>query len=184
MFLLKILFKLLPLGKCFLMSFKNILSIFVLILTQYGGLNHMILCLCVFFLFALVSVVSGVNVKLSWKPPFLSASKYIGNNSRATIWFSADVYRHIFWSSKWSIYTSVSIVFDVNKIKTDPNLLNKIAELVNTCCHQGKLLLKSFKKNPYSERKDKMDWYLVFDISSSVFDVSLYLNTFYDILIY
>ena len=39
-FLLKILFKLLPLGKCFLLSLKNILPTFVLTLRQYGGLNH------------------------------------------------------------------------------------------------------------------------------------------------
>ena len=47
----------------------------------------------------------------------------------------------------------------------DPNLLNKKSELVNTCRHQSKLLLKSFKKSRYSERNDTMDWYLVFDVS-------------------
>ena len=39
----------------------------------------------------------------------------------------------------------------------DPNLLNKKTELVNTCRHQSKLLLKSLKKNRYSERSDTMD---------------------------
>ena len=42
----------------------------------------------------------------------------------------------------------------------DPNLLNKKSELVITCHQQSKLLLKSFKKNQYSERSDTMDWYL------------------------
>ena len=84
MFLLKILFKLLPLGQCFLMSFKNILPTFVLTLRQYGGLNHMILRLHVFFLFALVLVVIGINATLSWKPYFLSASEYIGIDSIKT----------------------------------------------------------------------------------------------------
>ena len=84
MFLLKILFKLLPLGKCFLMSFKNILPTFVLTLRQYGGLNHMILRLHVFFLFALVLVVIGIKVTLPWKPCFLSASEYIGIDSIKT----------------------------------------------------------------------------------------------------
>ena len=40
---------------------------------------------------------------------------------------------------------------------SDPNLPNKKFELVNTCRHQGKLLLKSFKKNRYSEGNDAMD---------------------------
>ena len=75
MFLLKIFFKLLPSGKCFLMNFRNIFPTFVLTLRQYGGLNHMILHLRVFFLFVLVLVVFGINVMLSWKPLFLSASK-------------------------------------------------------------------------------------------------------------
>ena len=69
-----------------------------------------------------------------------------------------------------------------NKSWNDPNLLHKKSELVNTCLHQSKLLLKSFKKNRYSERNDTMDWCLVFDISSSVFDVSVCCNTFCGIL--
>ena len=81
MFLLKILFKILPLEKCFLMSFKNIIPIFVLTLGQYGRLNHMILRLRVFFLFLLALVVFGINVMLSWKLLFLSASEYIGMDS-------------------------------------------------------------------------------------------------------
>ena len=81
MFLLKILFKLLPLGQCFLMSFKNILPTIVLTLRQYGGLNHIILRLRV-FLFVLV--VFGINVMLSWKALFLSASEYIGIESLKT----------------------------------------------------------------------------------------------------
>ena len=84
MFLLKILFKLLPLRKCFLMSFKNIYPTFVLTLRQYGGLNHMILCLRVFFLFFLLLGVLGINVMLSWKPIFLTASEYIGIDSLKT----------------------------------------------------------------------------------------------------
>ena len=36
----------------------------------------------------------------------------------------------------------------------DPNLLNKKIELINTCRYQSKLLLKSFKRNQYSERRD------------------------------
>ena len=86
MFLLKILFKLLPLRKCFLMSFKNILLTFLLTLRQYGGLNHMILHLRVFFFFVLVLVVFGINVMLSWKPLFLGASEYIGIDLWKTIW--------------------------------------------------------------------------------------------------
>ena len=66
------------------MSFKNILPTFVLTLRQYGGLNHMILRLRVFFLFALVLVVFGINVMLSWKPLFVSASEYIGIDSLKT----------------------------------------------------------------------------------------------------
>ena len=66
------------------MRFKNILSTFVMALRQYGGLNHMILHLRVFFLFVLVLVVFGINVMLSWKPFFLSVSKYIGINSLKT----------------------------------------------------------------------------------------------------
>ena len=73
-FLLKISLKLLPLGKCFLMGFKNFLPTFFLTQRKYGGLNHMILRLCHFFLFVLVLMVFGVNVMLSWKPIFLSAS--------------------------------------------------------------------------------------------------------------
>ena len=70
------------------------------------------------------------------------------------------------------------------KSLNDSNLLNKKSELVNTCHHQNKLLLKSFKKNSYSERNDTMDWFLVFDISSFVFDVSVCYNTFWGILTY
>ena len=66
------------------MSFKNILPTIVLTLKQYGGLNHMILHLRVFFLFVLVLVVFGINVMLSWKPFFLSVSKYIGIDSLKT----------------------------------------------------------------------------------------------------
>ena len=63
-------------------------------------------------------------------------------------------------------------------------LLNKKSELVNTCRHQGKLLLKRFKNNWSSERSDTIDWYLVFDISGSVFDVSVCCNIFCSILTY
>ena len=38
----------------------------------------MILRLCVFFLFVLMSVVFGINLMLSWKPLFMSASEYVG----------------------------------------------------------------------------------------------------------
>ena len=47
--------------------------------------------------------------------------------------------------------------FYIIKSLNDPNLLNKKSELVNICRHQSKLLLKSFKKNRYSERSDTMD---------------------------
>ena len=47
--------------------------------------------------------------------------------------------------------------FYIIKSLNDPNLLNKKSELVNTCRHQSKLLLKSSKKNRYSERSDTMD---------------------------
>ena len=71
---------------------------------------------------------------------------------------------------EWSIVTKVlsktqlnfcklclSDKFYIIKSLNDPNLLNKKSELVNTCRHQSKLLLKSFKKNRYSERSDTMD---------------------------
>ena len=53
--------------------------------------------------------------------------------------------------------------FYIIKSLNDPNLHNKQSEFVSTC-HQSKLLLKSFKKNQYSERNDTMDRSLVFDI--------------------
>ena len=74
--------------------------------------------------------------------------------------------------------------FCIIKPLNDPNLLNKKSELGNTYHHQSKLLLKSLKKNRYSERNDAMDWFLVFDISSSVFDVSVCSNTCCGILTY
>ena len=74
--------------------------------------------------------------------------------------------------------------FYIIKSLNGPNLLNKKSELVNNCRHQSKLLPKSFKKNRYSARNDTMDWYLVYDISSSVFDVSVCCNTFFAILTY
>ena len=63
------------------MSFKNILPIFVLTLRQCGELNHTILHLRVFFFFFLFLVSFGINVMLSWKPLFLSASEYTGIDS-------------------------------------------------------------------------------------------------------
>ena len=63
------------------MSFKNILPIFVLTLRQCAELNHTILHLRVFFFFVLVLVSFGINVMLSWKPLFLSASEYTGIDS-------------------------------------------------------------------------------------------------------
>ena len=69
-FLLKVLFKRLTLGKCFLVSFKDILPTLVLTLRQYGGLNHTILHLIDFLLFVLVLVVFGINLMMSWKPFF------------------------------------------------------------------------------------------------------------------
>ena len=48
--------------------------------------DHIILCLCLFFLFVLVSAVFGINVMLSWKPLFLSESEYIGIDSLKTTW--------------------------------------------------------------------------------------------------
>ena len=71
---------------------------------------------------------------------------------------------------EWSIVTKVlsktqlnfcklclSEKFYIIKSLNDPNLLNKKSELVNTCRHQSKLLLKSSEKNRYSERSDTMD---------------------------
>ena len=69
-FLLKVLFKRLTLGKCFLVSFKDILPTLVLTLRQCGGLNHIILHLIDFLLFVLVLVVFGINLMMSWKPFF------------------------------------------------------------------------------------------------------------------
>ena len=37
------------------------------------------------------------------------------------------------------------------------NFLNKKSELIYTCCHENELLLKKFKKNRYSERKNTID---------------------------
>ena len=57
---------------------------FVLILRQYRGVNHINLRLRVFFLFILVLAVFEINIMLSWKPLFLSASEYIGIDSLKT----------------------------------------------------------------------------------------------------
>ena len=57
---------------------------FVLILRHYRGLNHINLRLRVFFLFILVLAVFEINIMLSWKPLFLSASEYIGIDSLKT----------------------------------------------------------------------------------------------------
>ena len=78
---------------------------------------------------------------------------------------------------EWSIFRKVlsKTQLDVYKLclpqklyiiksLNETNLLNKKAELVNACRYQRKLLLKSFKKDRYSERSDTMGWYLVFDI--------------------
>ena len=43
--------------------------------------------------------------------------------------------------------------FYIIKSLNGPNLLNKKSKLVNTCRHRTKLLLKSLKKNQYSEGK-------------------------------
>ena len=77
---------------------------------------------------------------------------------------------HISPVMEWSILTKVlsktqlnfcklylSEKFYIIKSLNDPNLHNKKSELVNTCRHQSKLLLKSLKKNRYSERNDTMD---------------------------
>ena len=47
--------------------------------------------------------------------------------------------------------------FYITKSLSDPNLLSKKSELINSYYHQSKLLQKSFKKNRYSERNDTMD---------------------------
>ena len=76
-------------------------------------------------------------------------------------------------------------IFYITNSFNDPNLLNnKKFELVNACHHQSILLLKSFKRNWYSKRSDTMDWYLVFNVSSSVFYVSVCCNIFCKIHIY
>ena len=77
---------------------------------------------------------------------------------------------HISPVMEWSILTKVlskiqlnfckfclSEKFYIIKSLNDPNLHNKKSELVNTCRHQSKLLLKSFKKKRYSQRSDTMD---------------------------
>ena len=82
------------------------------------------------------------------------------------VWELKDA--HVLPDIEWSIATKVlsktrlnfcelclSEKFCIIKSLNDPNLL--ISELVNTCRHQSKLLLKSFKKNRYSERNDTMD---------------------------
>ena len=89
-----------------------------------------------------------------------------------------------YWYSVSYCKLCLSEKFYIIKSLNVPNLLNRKSELVNTCRHQSKLLLKSFKKNRYSGRNYTMDRFLVFDISSSVFDVSVCCNTFYGILIY
>ena len=84
------------------------------------------------------------------------------------VWDLKDA--HVSPVIEWSIVTKVlsktqlnicklclSEKFYIIKSLNDPNLLNKKSELVNTCRHQSKLLLKSFKKNRYSERNDTMD---------------------------
>ena len=58
---------------------------------------------------------------------------------------------------KHSYVNHVSEKFYIIKSLNDPNLANKKSELVNTCHHQSKLLLKSFKRNQYSERSDTTD---------------------------
>ena len=71
---------------------------------------------------------------------------------------------------EWSIVTKVLSKTQLNFFKlclseklyitkslNDPTLLNKKSELVNTCPHQSKLLLKNFKKNRYSDRSDTME---------------------------
>ena len=84
------------------------------------------------------------------------------------VWELKDA--HISPVIEWSIVTKVlskaqlnvcklclSEKFYIMKSLSDPNLLNKKSELVNTCGHQSKLLLKSFNKNQYSERNDIMN---------------------------
>ena len=88
--------------------------------------------------------------------------------SYQTMWELKDA--HISPVIEWSFVTKVlsktqlnfcklclSEKFYIIKSLNDPNLLNKKSELVSTCRHQSKLLLKSFKKNRYSERNDTMD---------------------------
>ena len=71
------------------------------------------------------------------------------------VWELKDA--HISPVIEWSIVTKVlsktqinfcklclSEKFYIIKLLNDPNLLNKKSELVITCCHQSKLLLKSF----------------------------------------
>ena len=80
------------------------------------------------------------------------------------VWELKDTY--ISPVTEWSIVTkklskaqltfyklSLFEKFYIIKSLNDPNLLNKNSELINTCRHQSKLLLKSFKKNRYSEEK-------------------------------
>ena len=84
------------------------------------------------------------------------------------VWELKDA--HISPVTEWSIVRKVlskmqlifcklclSEKFYIIKSLNDPNLLNKKSELVNTCRHQSKLLLKSFKKKRYSQRNDTMD---------------------------
>ena len=74
------------------------------------------------------------------------------------VWELKDA--HISPFIEWSTVTKVLSKTQLNFCKlclseefyiitsmNDPNLLKKKSELVNTCNHQSKLLLKSFKKN-------------------------------------
>ena len=73
------------------------------------------------------------------------------------------------WSIVKKVYSKTQLNFCklclseklyIMKSINDPNLLNKKSEFVNACHHQGKLLLKNFKKNKKkrsSVRNDTMD---------------------------
>ena len=111
-------------------------------------------------------------------------SKYVWEfkDAHITSYWMEHCYKSVIKSTIFFCKLCLSQKFFIIKPLNDPNLLNKKSELGNTCHHQSKLLLKSLKKNRYSERNDAVDWFLVFDISSSVFDVSVYSNTFCGIL--
>ena len=93
--------------------------------------------------------------------------KYIKSTELSKyIWLLKDnnITPQFTWEMIAQVYANTRVNFCVlcltEKLKIidvfdDPRLLNKKSELVNTCRHQLKLMLKSFKRN--SRNNDSMD---------------------------